>query len=143
MFDTVFRPHSYPLAPTQKGFTLLELLVVMARYPTMPISVGGLVTLVPIGFVVPRFTLVFADSGRDPEGLSSLLFAWGGFINEHAGLLGIGCTATIACLAFAFSLSAVRAACARALRHFPALGECIRVDYLAHFYHTADMLLRA
>lgn len=51
MFDTVFRPHSYPLAPIQKGFTLLELLVVMARYPTMLISVGGLVTLVLLGFV--------------------------------------------------------------------------------------------
>lgn len=29
MFDTVFRSHSYPLALLQKGFTLLELLVVM------------------------------------------------------------------------------------------------------------------
>lgn len=127
----------------EKLADLKKKIVSAAIYPVLLITVGGLVTLFLLGFVVPRFALVFADSGRDPEGLSSLLFAWGGFINEHAGLLGIGAAATVACLVFLFSLPPVRAACARALWHVPALGERIRLVYLARFYRTAGMLLRA
>ena len=127
----------------EKLADLKKKIVSAAIYPLLLITVGGLVTLFLLGFVVPRFALVFADSGRDPEGLSSLLFAWGGFINEHAGLLGIGVLAAVAGLIFLFSLPAVRAACARGLWSVPALGERIRLVYLARFYRTTGMLLRA
>jgi general secretion pathway protein F len=127
----------------EKLADLKKKIISAAIYPVLLITVGGLVTLFLLGFVVPRFSLVFADSGRDPEGLSSLLFAWGGFINEHAGLLGIGAVLALAGLVFLFSLPAVRAACARTLWSIPALGERIRLVYLARFYRTTGMLLRA
>jgi general secretion pathway protein F len=114
-----------------------------AIYPVLLMSVGALVTLFLLGYVVPRFSLVFADSGRDPEGLSSLLFAWGDFINHHAGELAIGVVLGVAGLVFLFSRPAVRAVLARAIWRVPALGERIRLVFLARFYRTTGMLLRA
>jgi general secretion pathway protein F len=114
-----------------------------AIYPALLMLVGALVTLFLLGYVVPRFSLVFADSGRDPEGLSSLLFIWGDFINHHAGELAIGGVAGVAGLVLLFSLPAVRAVLARAIWRVPALGERIRLVFLARFYRTGGMLLRA
>lgn len=127
----------------EKLAELKKKIVSAAIYPVLLMSVGSLVTLFLLGYVVPRFSLVFADSGREPEGLSSLLFAWGGFINGHAGQLGVGLVLTVAGLVGLFSLPAVRAAAARSVWRFPALGERIRLVYLARFYRTTGMLLRA
>jgi general secretion pathway protein F len=127
----------------EKLADLKKKIVSAAIYPLLLMSVGALVTLFLLGYVVPRFALVFADSGRDPEGLSSLLFAWGGFINHHAVALGIGFVIGVAGLVGLFSLPAVRAAVARAAWRVPALGERIRLVFLARFYRTTGMLLRA
>lgn len=127
----------------EKVAELRKKIVSAAIYPVLLMSVGSIVTLFLLGYVVPRFALVFADSGRDPEGLSSLLFAWGGFINAHAGGLAIGLGLAIAGLSGLFSLPAVRAALARSAWRVPALGERIRLVFLARFYRTTGMLLRA
>ena len=127
----------------EKLADLKKKIVSAAIYPVLLMSVGAIVTLFLLGYVVPRFALVFADSGRDPEGLSSLLFAWGGFINNHAAGLAIGVALAIAGLVGLFSLPPVRAALARAAWSVPALGERIRLIFLARFYRTTGMLLRA
>lgn len=127
----------------EKLADLRKKIVSAAIYPVLLMTVGAIVTLFLLGYVVPRFALVFADSGRDPEGLSSLLFAWGGFINNHAGGLGIATLLGIAGVIGLFSLPAVRAAVARAAWRVPGLGERIRLVFLARFYRTTGMLLRA
>lgn len=127
----------------EKLADLKKKIVSAAIYPVLLMSVGAIVTLFLLGYVVPRFALVFADSGRDPEGLSSLLFAWGGFINNHAAGLAIGVALGVTGLVGLFSLPPVRAAVARAAWRVPALGERIRLVFLARFYRTTGMLLRA
>ncbi|PKO49355.1 MAG: type II secretion system protein [Betaproteobacteria bacterium HGW-Betaproteobacteria-4] len=127
----------------EKLAELKKKIVSAAIYPVLLMAVGALVTLFLLGYVVPRFALVFADSGRDPEGISSLLFAWGGFINHHAGELAVGAGLAVAGLIGLFSLPVVRAAVARAAWRVPALGERIRLVFLARFYRTTGMLLRA
>ncbi|WP_428827817.1 type II secretion system F family protein [Azonexus sp. IMCC34842] len=127
----------------EKLADLKKKIVSAAIYPVMLMSVGGIVTLFLLGYVVPRFSLVFADSGRDPQGVSSLLFAWGGFINQHAGELAIAALVAVVGLVALFRLPAVRAAAARAAWRFPGMGERIRLVYLARFYRTTGMLLRA
>ncbi|WP_226419587.1 type II secretion system F family protein [Dechloromonas denitrificans] len=127
----------------EKLADLKKKIVSAAIYPVMLMSVGGIVTLFLLGYVVPRFSLVFADSGRDPQGVSSLLFAWGGFINQHAGELAIAALVAVLGLVALFRLPAVRAAAARAAWRFPGMGERIRLVYLARFYRTTGMLLRA
>ena len=127
----------------EKLADLKKKIVSAAIYPVLLMTVGALVTLFLLGYVVPRFSLIFADSGRDPEGISSLLFAWGGFINHHAGGLAVGAALAVAGLVGLFSLPAVRAGAAHAAWRVPALGERIRLVYLARFYRTTGMLLRA
>lgn len=127
----------------EKLADLKKKIVSAAIYPVLLMSVGAIVTLFLLGYVVPRFALVFADSGRDPEGLSSLLFAWGGFINNHAAGLGVGLLLAIAGVVGLLSLPAVRAALGRSAWRVPGLGERIRLVFLARFYRTSGMLLRA
>lgn len=126
----------------EKLADLKKKIVGAAIYPVLLMAVGALVTLFLLGYVVPRFSLVFADSGRDPEGLSRLLFAWGDFLNHHAGALMLGMGLAIAGLVALFMQPPVRAFVARSVWRFPALGERIRLVYLARFYRTTGMLLR-
>ncbi len=114
-----------------------------AIYPTLLLIVGGLVTFFLLGFVVPRFALVFADSGRQPEGLSALLFVWGDLVNRHAAGLAVGGLLAAGAMAGLCSLAAVRAGLGRLLWRLPAIGERLRIVYLARFYRTLGMLLRA
>src|SRR6059058_324987 len=57
-------------------------------YPIVLLGVGGLVTLFLLAYVVPRFSSIYAESGRDLPWLSRLLIDWGRMINEHGWLLG-------------------------------------------------------
>jgi len=122
---------------------LKKKLLSAAIYPVLLLAVGMLVTFFLLGFVVPRFALVFADSGRQPEGLSSLLFIWGDFVNQHAAGLALGGLFGLAASAGLLSLPAVRALLARLVWRLPAIGERLRIVYLARFYRTVGMLLRA
>jgi general secretion pathway protein F len=122
---------------------LKKKLLSAAIYPTLLLVVGALVTLFLLGFVVPRFALVFADGGRQAEGLSALLFLWGQFVNQHALELVASCLLGIAGLAGLLSMAAIRALLARLLWRLPAIGERLRIVYLARFYRTIGMLLRA
>ena len=127
----------------EKLAELRKKVVSAAIYPVLLISVGSIVTLFLLGYVVPRFALVFADSGRHPEGISGLLFAWGGFLNQHAGAMGVGVLLVLLGLAGLFSSPAVRAVAGRAVWRVPGLGERLRLFFLARFYRTSGMLLRA
>jgi general secretion pathway protein F len=122
---------------------LKKKIVSAAIYPALLMAVGGIVTLFLLGYVVPRFTLVFADSGRAPEGPSALLFALGDLINSRAPELALGALVLTAALAGLASHPAVRGATMRAAWRMPALGERLRLVYLARFYRTTGMLLRA
>lgn len=127
----------------EKLAELRKKVVSAAIYPVLLMSVGGIVTLFLLGYVVPRFALVFADSGRNPEGISGLLFAWGGFLNRHAGAIGIAALGLLMLLVGLFSLPEVRAAAGRLAWRLPGLGERLRLFFLARFYRTTGMLLRA
>lgn len=127
----------------EKLAELKKKIVSAAIYPLLLMTVGALVTLFLLGYVVPRFSLVFADSGRQPEGLSNLVFVWGDFINAHAGTLLLGAGLALAGTLAVLSQPATQAALARLIWRVPAIGERIRLVYLARFYRTTGMLLRA
>lgn len=122
---------------------LKKKLLSAAIYPLLLLAVGLLVTFFLLGFVVPRFALVFADSGRAPEGLSALLFAWGDFVNRQATGLVLGGLLAAAGLVGLLSMASVRAFLGRLVWRLPGIGERLRIVYLARFYRTVGMLLRA
>ena len=111
-------------------------------YPVLLLGVGALVVAFLLGYVVPRFSLVYADSGRDLPWLSQLLMAWGQFVSTNKLMLAAGTLLVLVGLGVGLSRPLVRAALAGALWRIPALGERLRLYQLARFTRTLAMLLR-
>jgi general secretion pathway protein F len=109
-------------------------------YPAVLLCVGGLVTLFLLGYVVPRFSAIYAETGRDLPFLSRVLLQWGQLINQHGMAVVVGVAAAVA-LGVTFRARVRAAASALAMR-IPALGARVLVYHLARFYRTAGMLLR-
>jgi general secretion pathway protein F len=109
-------------------------------YPTVLLCVGGLVTLFLLGYVVPRFSAIYTETGRDLPFLSRVLIHWGGLINKHGAAVMLGLAAAIV-LGVVFR-GKVRALAGSIAMRIPALGERVLVYHLARFYRTAGMLLR-
>jgi len=111
-------------------------------YPALLISVGGLVSLFLLLYVVPRFGHIYQDRGTDLPLFSRLLLAWGQAVHHHAPLVLGALAALLAGAVYALRLPRVRTALGDALWRIPAIGERLKVYQLARFYRTIGMLLR-
>ncbi len=116
-------------------------LIAASIYPLLLLCVGGLVTLFLLGYVVPRFSGIFADMGGDIPLLSKLLIDWGVFMQAHALPMGLAFLALIALAVHALRQREARRWVGRRLWRVPAIGERLRVYQLARFYRTVGMLL--
>jgi general secretion pathway protein F len=121
---------------------LRKKIVSAAIYPLLLIGVGLLVSLFLIGYVVPRFSQVYADLGDNLPWMSQILLTFGLFIQEH-GLMAAGLFA----VGGFFALRQMRRAefrgmVMRQLWKLPAVGDRFRIYQLARCYRTAGMLLR-
>lgn len=63
--------------------TIRKKLVSAAIYPAMLLVVGGLVTLFLLGYVVPKFAVVYESSGRELPWMSAALLSFGRVIHNH------------------------------------------------------------
>jgi general secretion pathway protein F len=104
--------------------------------------VGLLVTLFLLGYVVPRFSQVYADMGDRLPWMSRVLLAWGQLIERHAVEMGIAAVAAVALAVHWLARPETIQRIASWLWRIPALGERMRVYQLARFYRTLGMLLR-
>lgn len=111
-------------------------------YPALLLGVGGLVIVFLLGYVVPRFAVIFEDLGRDLPYLSRLLMDWGALVAQHSATLGLGVLAVLVAAGFWLSMPQTRAMLLRRLMAIPALGERMRIYQLARYYRTLGMLLR-
>jgi len=110
-------------------------------YPLLLIGVGTLVIGFLLGYVVPRFATVYADSGRDLPWMSQMLLAWGEAVEANGGWIALGAAGVIAGLVLALAQPATRAALTRLAWRTPAIGERLRTFELARFYRSLGMLL--
>ena len=110
-------------------------------YPVLLIGVGTLVIGFLLGYVVPRFATVYADSGRDLPWMSQMLLAWGETVEAHGGLIVLGGAAAIVSLVLALAQPATHAALTRLAWRAPAIGKHLRTFELARFYRSLGMLL--
>lgn len=110
-------------------------------YPVLLIGVGTLVIGFLLGYVVPRFATVYADSGRDLPWMSQMLLSWGEMVEAHGGWIALGAIACIAGLVLALAQPATRATLTRLAWRTPAIGEHLRTFELARFYRSLGMLL--
>jgi len=109
-------------------------------YPAVLLAVGALVTLFLLGYVVPRFSEIYAESGRELPWLSQLLIDWGRMINKHS--LAVGAAALVLLALLAASARRIPVLFGRLMRRIPAARGRLLVYHLARFYRTLAMLLR-
>ena len=110
-------------------------------YPLLLIGVGTLVIGFLLGYVVPRFASVYADSGRDLPWMSQMLLGWGQAVEAHGAWMLAGAAAVIAGFVVALAQPATRAALTRLAWRIPAIGDHLRTLELARFYRSLGMLL--
>jgi general secretion pathway protein F len=111
-------------------------------YPILLIAVGGLVIFFLLGFVVPKFSQIYEDTGSNLPFLSQLLLQWGVFLESHGKTFLMVLGAGLAAIIYALSQASVRKWLMQQFWRIPAIGERLRIFQLARFYRTLGMLLK-
>ena len=118
-------------------------LVSAAIYPAMLLVVGSLVLLFLLGYVVPKFSVVYDTAGRELPWLSLVLINFGRAINAHwSWALGTMVIAGAGIL-FAVTQHNVRKRAVQSLLRLPALAQRADEFRLARFYRAVGLLLGA
>ncbi|MFM2086338.1 MAG: hypothetical protein RLZZ237_1207 [Pseudomonadota bacterium] len=118
-------------------------LISAAIYPCMLLVVGGLVTLFLLGYVVPKFSVVYESSGREIPWMSQMLLGFGQTLAAHPLLCAGALAATVAAIVFGISNRAMRMALVLWLLRLPVLAEKAAEFRLARFYRALSLLLHA
>lgn len=109
-------------------------------YPALLILVGGLVVLFLMGYVVPRFSRIYGDFGRDIPLMSRLLIQWGALVEAY-GLQVLAAFATLIAALWTLGRRHVdRQRLLEGLLASKVLRERFRSYELARFYRTLGML---
>lgn len=112
-------------------------------YPTLLITVGGLVSLFLLTYVVPKFAQIYEDRGSALSLPSRLLVQWGSFLNGRAYFVLLVLAGCMAGLAYSIRSQPIREWLVERFRRIPAVGERLRLYQLTRFYRTTSMLLRS
>jgi general secretion pathway protein F len=112
-----------------------------AIYPAILISVGGLVSLFLLAYVVPRFAEVYKGAGRELPWMSALMLSWGEFVAQHTQTLLLGLGSIVVVLVLLWQRFQARGGWGLLLGHLPGVGERVRIYELSRLYLTLGMLL--
>lgn len=118
-------------------------LVSASIYPLALLVVGGLVTLFLLGYVVPKFSVVYGTSHEGLPWLSSVLLMFGMAIHEHWQLGLLLCVGMAAALMVALRQPLLRQRLLDYVLRAPGLAERVREFRLARFYRGVSLLLHA
>jgi general secretion pathway protein F len=121
---------------------LKKKIVSSSIYPILLMAVGGLVIMFLMGFVVPKFSKIYEDTGGDLPFLSQVLLAWGVFLESHGKELLIAMGLGVAALVYGMSRPALRKWLLKLVWRIPSMGKRLRAFQLARFYRTLGMLLK-
>ncbi|QCI12241.1 type II secretion system F family protein [Pseudomonas putida] len=117
-------------------------LVGASVYPLLLLLVGGGVVLFLLGYVVPRFSLVFEGMGSELPWLSRVLMQIGLFLHAEQVPLALGAAGASGALVMLRRHPLVRRWVARQLRRMPALHQRLMMYELARFYRSLGILLQ-
>ncbi|KQV90904.1 general secretion pathway protein GspF [Massilia sp. Root351] len=118
-------------------------LVSAAIYPVMLLCVGTLVTLFLLGYVVPKFSVVYESSGREIPWLSQMLLAFGRGLAAHPWLCLAALLGAAGGAVFAAANAAMRGALLLQVLRLPLLAAKAAEFRLARFYRALSLLLHA
>jgi general secretion pathway protein F len=111
-------------------------------YPILLIAAGTLVLLFLLGYVIPKFSLVYEDIQGNLPFASQLLLQTGKLMQQHGVAIGIAFVVVLAALVRVTTTQRARQWIGRKLWQIPAVGARMRLYQLARFYRTLGMLLR-
>lgn len=123
--------------------TIKKKLVSTAIYPVMLLVVGGFVTLFLLGYVVPKFSVVYESAGRDMPWLSRLLLAFGQLLYQHWPWFLAGFTGLIGTAIYVLVNEAWRKRWLEEVLRLPFLARKTAEFRLARFYRAVGLLLYA
>ena len=118
-------------------------LISAAIYPCMLLVVGGLVTLFLLGYVVPKFSVVYESSGREIPWMSQMLLGFGQTLAAHPLLCAGALAATVAAVVLGIANRAMRQSLVLRLLRLPVLADKAAEFRLARFYRALSLLLHA
>ena len=96
-----------------------------------------------LAYVIPKFSQILNETGRELSFASRLLLSTGESIDRHGAAFGFGSAMLLAGLAFGLSRPKFRAWLREGSWNVPILGERMRVYQLSRFYRALAMLLNA
>lgn len=111
-------------------------------YPVLLLVAGGLVTLFLIGYVVPKFSLVYEQMGRDLPLFSRLLLQLGQALRENGLIIFVAMAALLIGLIYTATRPANKQWLLHKVWQIPAFGKRMKIYQLARFYRTLGMLLQ-
>ena len=120
--------------------TLRKKVVSASIYPAALLLVGSLVVAFLLGYVVPRFAAIYAESGRDLPWLSRLLLDWGLLLNSHGAALLVA--AIVIVVAGVLTLRHAGSVAGAVVSRLPAIRDRVLIYHLARLYRTLGMLVR-
>lgn len=117
-------------------------LVSASIYPALLLTIGGLVTVFLLGFVVPRFSSIYEGAGKELPVMSAVLIAFGNFLSHNWVAVLAAVVAGAVMLVHGVRSGAVGKGIRRLCRYIAPLDVKLRVFSLARCYRTLGMLLR-
>jgi general secretion pathway protein F len=123
--------------------TIRKKIISAAIYPALLLVVGGLVVLFLLGYVVPRFAMVYDSTGRDMPWLSAVLLRFGRFIHAHWQPALIGLAILLTCLAWALLRPQGRVWMLDGVTRLPWVARKVDEFRMARFYRATSLLLSA
>ena len=127
---------------TQSVAAVRQRMLSAAIYPAILLSVGGLVAVFLMGWVVPRFAAVYRSGNRVLPWGSQLLLDWGSFAGEHGAALGAALVVVLAALGLWLWALLRRDDWSRIVRVVPGVAHWLELMTLSRLFLTLGLLLR-
>lgn len=110
-------------------------------YPIIVICAGGAILVFLLGFIIPRFSVVF-EGIKNPSASAQLILWWGNLTQNHGPLLLAGCAAAVSAIVIAARSPRLRHRLLTALLRLPQLRQQHQLAILVRFYRTLGLLLQ-
>jgi len=111
-------------------------------YPVLLLVVGMAVMLFLLGYVVPKFSVVYEEVSHNLPWLSQLLMMWGKFLAAHQLGVALTVVAMLALTGFVLQHPRLRRLLLNKIENIPRVRERILSYQLGRFYRSLGMLLR-
>lgn len=116
--------------------------VLMASiYPALVVFVGCLVIGFLAIYVIPKFSHIYAELGRNMPLSARLLVGFGQFVDQHGRGLAVTAIVLIFAMVMLLRDHRIREGLVDQLWRIPRLGARLRLYQLARFYRTMGMLV--